>query len=291
LKSTDNFTASNVEIGPVCCSGDGVVLGNGVVNGPPASNVVLDNLYIHDLYDSCGTVPASIVGQYGCAGQGFGDPCGAPCNSAQHIDGIQALMGKNITVKNSRIYTINPGRPAQGIFFQAINCIAPCFSNLTFENNLIPGIGTLSLGLSGPGTNQVAGYVKVLYNTINGLFRIDSSGANYMMAPGSSVYVVGNILASSSAGVCAIKDGNGSSVSTVWHNNQVPSAASACDPTTDHVGPPAFVSTAPFGPSLHLAGPQWALNHGEATYCPARDFDGDQRPMNGVCDVGADEAG
>jgi hypothetical protein len=273
------------EIGPGCCDTDGIVLGNRR-GGPQNDNVLIEGNYIHDLYDTCRRVPAAVLAQRGCSGQGYGD--GIP---GEHADAVQAFTAWNTTVRNNRIDTINPGGAAQGIFFQPAVCNAPCFGNITFEGNLIGTIGTLSGGISGPGNSQVGGYFNVLYNTIDGLFRLDSNSTNHMMAPGSTVRVVGNVITSASPGICSPTAGDGSRVTLVWSNNQVGRSSFDCNPPTDRVGAATYASRTAYNPDLHLAGLQWAVDHGEGTYCPPVDIDGDVRPQAGACDVGADELG
>jgi hypothetical protein len=297
LKSTDHFTARNVEIGPCMCNADAVSLATGVTTGPNPSNITLDGVYIHDLYDNCANVPAAIQSQYGsCAGLlGYGnDGC------CDHVDGIQALAGDNVTIKNSRFYAINPRSStttgaAQCVFVESQN--GGTESNWTFINNMMMGCnGTNPVSFGNSPQGLMTGYWRFYYNSIPQIDFYDAAG-NGIFGANATVEVVGNIirsriLHSNNSTSCSYTRNNGTVFAGVFHNNEWETGTTVCDPATETNAAAAFVSSNFFAPDLHLANAtQWAVNHGEAVFCPATDIDGTARPINGVCDVGAYEAG
>jgi hypothetical protein len=293
LNSSDNVVIRNVELGPMCCDGDAVELAIPRLGAPNPSNIVLDNLYIHDIYDSCAR--AASFGP--CTVNGYGSGCG----TCDHVDGIQGFGCDTCTISNSRIYAINPKTSsstgaAQGIFFATSN--GGTYSNLTFINNMVAcGCGTNVFWLgSAPGLGGFSGYIRILYNSVQGSIAIDDRPGAQGMAAGTQVVYAGNIAAgfhSAPAGepatACYFTATNGSRITPVFVANMF--ASGSCS-SSDRPGVPAWVSTNLFAPDFHLMSlAQPAVNGGASVYCPQADIDGQARPLNSACDIGADEAG
>jgi hypothetical protein len=288
-----DLSVLNTEIGPICCSADGIQ--NGVLDTSIGSNVTLSGNYIHDLYDNCAAVPASVTNAYGsCTGYGFGNGDGA------HVDGMHIWGGVNgLTITGNRIYGVgNAGNASgQGIFIER----DPLGINVTFSNVLIAD-NMVNMGVNGTnavsfspngGTAGATGFLKILYNTVwasgasqYGNIRIYSG----FMAPGATVVVAGNISRTyaTSVNTCSLTAQGGSSLTVIYANNLFGDRTCSA---SDRMGTPSLVSTAEGSPDLHLSGAQAAINGGESTYCPATDIDGRARPAGGACDIGADEAG
>jgi len=304
LNSLDHFTARNVELGPECCNGDAVDVVIPRVGAPNPSNIVLDNLYIHDIYDSCTHEPAAISAN--CSGIGYGDPgCSVSCD---HPDGIQAFGCDTCTIENSRIYAINPTSAtstgaAQGILLQRSN--NGTYSDLTIANNMMEcGCGTNLFSVAGGyGEAGFSGYIKLLYNTIDGGAPIYDSTGNHVLAAGTTITIVGNIIRGTlhdgnpgGSSACTFKRYDGTTLTPVYRNNLFANATmAACDPSNLPAGMATFVSRDFYSPDLRLAGPQAAINGGESAYCGpgkavATDLVGTARPRGSACDVGAQEA-
>jgi hypothetical protein len=295
LKSTDAFTLSNVELGPMCCGGDALEFGIPTEGDPNPSNILIDRVFIHDIYDTCRNMPSALKSQYGCSGSGYGDT-----GTGAHVDGIQAFGCTTCTIQNSRIYSINPTSAtttgaAQGIVFLPAN--GGTFSNLTFTNNMICGAdGTVNFAMGGPGISIYSGYIKFLYNTLcTQAPRIyDSVARQRVLAPGTTVVFAGNIMPThythdNTSTSCTFTAGDGSTITPIYKNN-LWGAGSACD-SSDRLGSATFAAKDFFSPDLHLSGQQTAINGGEAAYCPTLDVDGDRRAAGIACDIGADEKG
>ena len=187
----------NSEIGPVCCSSDGI--NEGVVDPYPARDYTISGNYIHDLYDSCTAIPAAITALYGpCTGLGGGDVNGAS------IDGMQLWGGiSGLTITRNRIYSVGDtgNSTGQGIYIERDPTSLPnvTFANILIANNMVNmgAVSTNAISLvPNGGTLGATGYLKILYNTIwasgssqYGNIRI----YNGFMAPGTTVVVAGNI--------------------------------------------------------------------------------------------------
>jgi len=290
LRSTNGFTLSNVEVGPVCCDADGIVLGIGTPGDPNPSNIVIDQSYIHDAYDTCNNMPGNVKSQYGCSGLGFGDTGGGT-----HVDGLQAFGCSNCTVSNTRIYAINPRSAsstgaAQGIFFAVAN--GGTFSNLTFLNNMVAcgcGMNVFGVG-SAPQVGGVSGSIRFLYNSVQGPMTIDDRPGQSALAPGTQVVYAGNITggihsspAGEAANACYFTATDGSRVTPVFAANLFPNFTCS---STDRTGLPSWLSTNFYAPDFHLApGSQPARGAGASPYCPTTNIDGTTRSP---CNIGAD---
>lgn len=282
--SYSDFELENVELGPACCDGDGVEIGLPRNGAATPSNVVLDRVYIHDIYDSCTLMPASLGP---CSGTGYESGCG----SCDHVDGVQVYGANGFTMTRSRVYAINPGGDVgQGLFLQSAN--GGVFSDILVENDLFDATPDNDVSISGPGDGVVHGKVQILYNTIRHNLELygDQAGGR-PFASGTQVVVAGNViedLSSSHGNSCGVQAADGSLLSILYVDNLV--GNQACGPT-DTVGSAVFVSTDPRAPDLHLAPDATAaIDRGESTWCPADDVDGQKRPQGPACDLGGDEA-
>jgi hypothetical protein len=215
LNSSDNVVIRNVELGPMCCDGDAVELGIPRVGAPNPSNIVLDSLYIHDIYDSCARAAA-----FGpCTVTGFGSGCGG----CDHVDGLQAFGGTNVTVKNTRVYAINPGGPVgQGLFFQSAN--GGTFTNLTLQNDTVAPTPNNDVSIAGPGNSVFSGSINILNNNFLGDFSIYDWVLNgtdsRVVAAGTSISFVGNTIGyATNAKKCSVTAGNGSIITPTYSNN------------------------------------------------------------------------
>jgi hypothetical protein len=290
LKSTSGFTLSNVDVGPMCCDGDGIELGIATPGDPNPTNIVMDRVYIHDIYDTCNNMPSGLKSQYGCSGLGFGDN-----GIGDHVDGIQAFGCSNCTLSNSRIYAINPRSAsstgaAQGVFYAVAN--GGTFSNLTFLNNMVAcgcGMNVFGVG-SAPQVGGVSGYVKFLYNSVQGSMTIDDRAGQSSLAPGTQIVYAGNITggihsapAGEAANACYFTATDGSRVTPTFAANLFPNFT--CSPT-DRTGLPSWLSTNFYAPDFHLSSTaQPARGTGASPYCPTTNIDGATRT---VCNIGAD---
>jgi len=290
VASVDTLTLQDMEIGPICCGGggsgdDGIEIGVNRPGAPSPSNIVLNRVHIHDLYDSCSHMPAAVLSQYGsCSGTGYGDGC----TSCDHVDGIQVYGANGFLMQNSRIYGVNPGYPVgQGLFMQEAN--GGKFSNVTIVNSMFANTPNNTVSMSGPGNGSWTGYLHVYYNTIQGNLRLYGSSGSQIFAAGTPVVVAGNIignLGSSNNNSCSIILANGTTYTPTYSHNL--NQNQKCG-STDLLGSASFTSASLTSPDLHLSGSQTAVDNGETTYAPSTDFDGANRPNGPAPDIGADE--
>lgn len=292
LSEYKNFTLRNVELGPSCCGGNGNG-GDGIESGIlPSSGIgdinwLIDNVHIHDIYDTCTAATSAMISLYGaCSGSGFGDPGGS---AQDHVDGIQLWGGvAGLTVQNSLINNVDQtGGTAGQSFF--IECSTGCigYNNITLVNNMIGNSVNHDTTLGANcNTGCITGFVHIYYNTFQGRFNFASTTSNRSFANSISIVLAGNIIGNTLSG-CTVWTPAGTLTPT-WTHNKI--ATGACG-GTDISGSPTYVNTSAATLDLHLSGAQNAINGGEATFCPGTDFDGSIRPINGICDIGADEAG
>jgi len=291
VQSVDHLTLRNVEIGPRCCGGngtgaDGIELGIPRPGAPSPSNIVLSRVYIHDLFDSCSHVPASITARYGACtgGSGYGDGC----SNCDHVDGIQVYGARGFLMDSSRIYNVNAGHDVgQGLFMQEAN--GGKFSDVTIQNSMFGDTPNNDVSMSGPGSGSWTGYVHIYYNTIQGNLRLYGSPGNQIFRPGTSIVVVGNIagnIGSSDNNSCKITLSDGSHYKPAYRNNL--SANQACG-DNDIRGSATFVDNSKHTPNLHLARGSAGIGRGATDLHPPTDIDGKLRPLHTAPDIGASQ--
>jgi chitodextrinase len=291
-----HFTVTGNEIGPECCSGDGDESGGG-------DYFTFTDNYVHDLYDTCrtsGTTRTPTMNRYGsqCQGVGYGDTaaggCTSNCSSVggfDHVDGMQLQGGTNVLIARNRFY--NAG--LQGIFMENAN--GQGYHNVTIQDNAVSKVCGTACGndvsLDSNTNGGIAGTIKVLYNTVQGVTIIGGGSSSQPVASGSTVIVAGNIFGLSVGAPNGC--GNASGVTYIWSHNLVGPGQTRCGPG-DTIGAAVFASASFLTPDLNLSGPQTAVDGGENVYCgPAKDvsvdIDGRPRPAGAACDIGAYEEG
>ncbi len=293
-----NTTIQNMELGPMCCDGDlANIIPSGAAYGAER-DAVFDNIYMHDNYDTCVNFPAALTAQgYSCTGTGFGDPAGGcyvPANiGCDHVDGFQ-LEGftSSLTIKNSRIYALNTGRPvAQGMFGETVNCTDPCWTGtLLIQNNAISSFASCGFCFDGAGNAHYSITANVINNTF-AKFRWDMDD----FVNGATLNIYNNIFQSmtnSSGGStwsCTWTPASGSMTVNMDYN-LVPTGKN-CG-AHDVQGTPTYVgSNTGNTPDMKLSGAQSAIDGGDAAHCPATDAFGTVRPLGAGCDIGFNEAG
>jgi hypothetical protein len=277
------------EIGPSCCEGVGISFGKGGPSYPTNTNIVIRDNYIHDLYDSCTQWPGDLGS---CSGMGFGDGL-----DVRHIDGIQIVDAHNLLIERNRLYSIGGvGGSGQGIFWGSDN--GGYMENATIMNNMVgrvPGgqeempLGSACSGFS-PGC--IRGYLRILYNTVDG--NINIYGNN--VAAGTEVTVVGNIANNEGLGVGGACTGlayDGSALSPTYRNNL--NSARSCH-ATDTQGTTTFASSTRPMDLRQATSAANVRDLGEAVYCGpsqtvAVDLFSVPRFLGTACDRGAHEGG
>jgi hypothetical protein len=181
-----------------------------------------------------------------------------------HIECLQFGAGENVVIRNSQFRNCE----TQGLFFRSWGGTAH-INNVTIENNWFDattdGYYPIKVGLT---DGQVYRNIAIRYNSGLQPFIVD---------PGSSANVtwVGNVAPRPSS-ACT----NGQTFRfNVW-------AGAKCGPT-DKNAPLRFVNAAAM--DLHLAPGSPAISAGDPADHPARDRDGQPRPIGGLPDAGADE--
>jgi hypothetical protein len=284
----DSVLVQNVDIGPGCCNGDGLDFTIARPGAPSPSNVTVDGVTIHDYFDSCSHVPSSITSQYGaCSGTGYGDN---PSGGYDHVDGSQWFGGRNVVWKNSRIYDINAGYPVgQGLFMQPAN--GGSFANITVENSMFGSTPNNDVSFSGPGTGAFSGYLRLLYNTVQGNLRLYGDTGDEVFEAGTAIDVVGNIvttIGSSNNNGCSIYETGGTLYTPNYSHNLF--GNQTCGSSDIH-GSATFVNASPTGPDLDLAPGSLGIDQADPADYPSTDIHGTARPLGNAPDIGADEAG
>jgi hypothetical protein len=194
--------------------------------------------------------------------------------AGEHTECLQILGGDNFTIRNSifqRCGTANGGLGATGDLFVGFidGGAGPVTKNVLLENNFFyPSGNVYAIQMS-----DLAN-LDLRYNSIAGsIIVFDRAG------PGTGMDFIGNILGSS--GCTAESNG----VPINWRYNVMPGGSCGA---TNKSAAAGFVDS---NSNLHLAGGSAALNAGDATNFPAKDLDGQARPMGSAPDAGADEAG
>lgn len=265
IKGAIGITMQNVEIGPVCCTADGIQMTRSLPNFDP-NNILLDGLYVHDIVRVCSEWPAN-------AG-----PCPQPESPTAHTDGIQVGSGHNVTIRNSRWYAI----PHQQIFFNCIN--GGSFSNITIENNMAAekvAAASNEINLSDTCVDQFTGFIHVKYNSTEGTINVRPAG----VAPGTDVQIIGNI----GNDINCISDPD---YQFAYNVRDVACGFESTETVVSSIAA-QFLSVDDFAPNLHLASTSGAINAGNPADFPSVDVDGELRPLpagsNENVDAGADE--
>ncbi len=217
LYSFNGAIIKNVEVGPLCCNSDGIDMAIPRAGAPSPTNITLDTVNVHDIYDSCALLNAKLSGT-SCSGSGFE----SGCSSCEHPDGSQWYGGLNSTIKNSTFTNINPGGgAAQGIFLQSAN--GGLFSNLTITGNTLGTTANNDLSISGPSPGTVSGTVNISNNHVGSNIRLyGDTASSAPFSPGVRITVANNTAAvyqTSLNNGCDLILSNGSTYTPTYSSN------------------------------------------------------------------------
>jgi hypothetical protein len=274
-----HLTLKNVEVGPICCDFDAMVIALGSSGDPQSSHITFDNVRIHDVRISCAQIPRSVWPR--CASE-------SRPHTGTHVDCLQTLGGDNITIRNSQF--VNCQTPYQsGISKGAF------YWNLRITNSFFEGLHAFDLNCGGPCTYAFRArtpsgrrsYLKLYYNTFANGTRIND------VEPGGRYEMVGNIVngISNGGGHCYIPaDGGRSAKFTRVRHNMFTSGASACGRTNVN-GKARFVNLNELlgRVNLRLKRGSPGIRRGSLTIRPRRDIDGKRRPVRIRPDLGASQ--
>jgi hypothetical protein len=291
LTDLKNASLVDVELGPMCCNGDAIE-GGLARPGAPNDNVTLRGLYVHDVYDSCAKMPSRLKARYGCTGIGWGDGC-AGCD---HVDGFQTYGCHGCSIVDSTWYRAASVGCGGVIFLGPAN--DGSFADIRIENNFFgPTPCSNHITIGGNCHGCFSGFLDILYNT--GLGKLELLGAAPRavdFVPSARIRIVGNYFGeryfTRSYNGCSLTASDGSTLTPLLANN-IWGSSPPCN-ATERQGGAWFVRPTIAATNLHLltTGPgagQWALDHGETTFCPRTDIDGDPRPRGTPCAIGADQ--
>jgi hypothetical protein len=287
LSGLDGINVQHTVLGPMCCGADAVEFGIPRNGATPDANATFIDVAVHDVYDTCNSVSASIKTTYGCSGIGYGDN-----GCCDHVDGFQGfgLLGTNL-FEQVRVWAINPRTPtstgaAQSFFMSSAN--GGHYSNITIENSYFGcGCGTNDVSISGPGSSFYAGYLKVRYNTIQASFPV----YNNVLAPGTAVEFTGNIIGGylhpSSSIACTILAGDGSLIQPAYSHNLFGGGPTGGCGTGDLRGHALFTNTNFYNPDFTPQAGSLAIKAGDPASHPPVDVNGNPRPQSLAPDIGA----
>jgi hypothetical protein len=201
------------------------------------------------------------------------------CTSSDHTECLQVEPADNLTIRNSVFrrcdtMVINFANDLAGDSKSAAGYAAP--NNILIENNFLDE----AMDHSGGPTY----YALNIRECTNCTIRYNSWLQEPRMPNGEvslNNRFIGNLGPMSQYNCYS----NGVSYSyNVWKG-------AACGPTDLNVASLGFLNATPGSFDLHLAPGSPALNRGDPGTYPARDIDGQSRPLGSGPDAGADEAG
>jgi poly(3-hydroxybutyrate) depolymerase len=293
--SSKNTTVNGVEIGPNCCSDDGVDI-SVLAGHPNTNNFVFTNNYLHDLARLCAAYP-------GQSADGIG-PSSCPGNSTAHVDCFQAFAANGLNISGNRFYNC----ATQGMFLGGMGqangpsdttcpvTTVGCYDGLIrIENNMVGS--TYEAGgpwVIGRYTSNDPEFgpscdMEIRNNSTTG----DYARTNYTGGTGCpTVNITNNIGSFSSSEPCTLR-GTGVTTVTFSHNFLVGKTCGASDTLLTGFGS-TFTNTAPTSTDMHLQVGSPEVDAGDSGSYPATDLDGQSRPDCGSVtspnpDVGADE--
>jgi hypothetical protein len=286
---TDGLILRNFDVGPSCCTSDAIDISSGQDGAPLPRNILIENVYVHDVVRYCADYP-------GQSADGIG-PASCPGDSTAHIDALQfgaALDG--VTIRNYRTHNTN-----QALFFGGTSHTAPldspcrpattqgCYSgNITLENIFI-GEGDVTWGImlcGGAGTSGTDGIcaagTSILLRNVTAVRGIDIGGQQFG-PPADSVRFVNVLSTFQTFKSCQPWPG----VTYQYSHNAF--SDKTCGPTDKIVGPITNQLANYATGDFHLKADSLAIDAGDPNDCPAADLDGNTRPQGSACDAGADE--
>jgi hypothetical protein len=254
-----------------------------------ADDIILRNVINHGMWMQGASNISILGGEITCGFCGYHphiqNDGGAPRNilwdgvyfhdwhsvSGEHVECLQILGGDGVTIRNSVFRNCGTGNGGLGataaLHLQAYGTPAP--RNILLENNFFYASGN-------PYVIQGEDFENfdLRYNSLAGPLLLYNGPS-----AGTGMDFVGNVL---KAGPCSAQD-NAAPIN--WRYNVI--QGGSCGPT-DRNAAGGFVDPSS---NLHLAAGSAALNAGDPAGHPARDIDGQNRPLGAAPDAGADEAG
>jgi hypothetical protein len=265
LDSVDHLTLRHVEFGPTCCDLDGLDIAIARPGDPPPSNVVLDDVYIHDIELSC----SDLAPRY--------RPLCHAAPTEEHVDCVQFFGGVNVTIENSRFFNCATSNVMTG------SGNGGTFSNWTLQNNQFGGLAHPDNGVDlsdgGPGNSPWSGTIRVLHNTFADGTALIFGGGEGVFQPGTSAYVAGN--AGGLTRLCLDQTENLSAtfVANVWGRFK-------CG-ARDVVGSLTYIRETVIDPDLRPAPDSAVIAVVDPTIGPPLDARGAPRPRFVDADAGA----
>jgi hypothetical protein len=268
FNSVDHLTLRDVEIGPSCCDLDGLDISIAREGDPNPSNVVLDDVYIHDIELSCADLPAT-----------YRSMCHAK-PTEEHVDCVQFFGGVNVTIQNSRFFNCSESNVMTG------SGNGGTYSNWTLENNLFGPLSHPNNGVDftdgGPGNSPWSGSIRVVHNSFadgpNGPALIFGEGPG-VFQQGTTAYVAGNAHGLSNLCVPDTVNLTVTFVQNVWGSFKCSSR--------DVTGTVRYRNTSVLDPDLRLAPSSDGIGVVDPSVGPPTDASGAARPRFWDADAGA----